>query len=112
MLKGRGGKGSIFTFSSGNSNAQSEDVNSQEIKSSIYTVTIGSISPNATPAYYTTPGAAVLASTYGGDLRDFPVGIVSLLLSDCGKYIYFFTNFYFVYWKSDLKYYLGHILFN
>ena len=88
--QGRGGKGSIYTFSSGNSDLIWDDVNAQEMKSSRYTIVIGSVSPTGEPAYYTTPGAAVLASTYGGDLRDTDIGLVWVFsYDDCKLWVIF-----------------------
>jgi len=76
-LQGRGGKGAIYVFAAGNDEEYFDDANSQTQTSSIYTITIGSLSSDGSPAYYTTPGACVLAATYGGDLKDNTIGIVS-----------------------------------
>ena len=66
-------------FSAGNDESFYDDANAQEQKKSIYTITIGSVSSDGSPAYYTTPGACVLAATFGGDLGDHSIGIVSTL---------------------------------
>jgi len=78
QFQGRGGKGAIYVFSAGNGEAYYEDGNAEGQTRSTFTITIGSVSSDGSPAYYTTPGACVLAATFGGDLHDNDIGIVSI----------------------------------
>ena len=71
-------KAQYMFFSAGNGEAYYEDGNAEGQTRSMFTITIGSVSSDGSPAYYTTPGACVLAATFGGDLHDNDIGIVSI----------------------------------
>ena len=91
-------------FSAGNDEGYSDDSNSGTTCSNIHTICIGSVSSEGTPAYYTEPGACNLASTYGGDLHDNDIGIVSSFYwSFMNRYPIRKTTFEFLY-QADLHF--------
>eukprot|EP00038_Savillea_parva_P007732 m.172197 g.172197 ORF g.172197 m.172197 type:complete len:971 (+) comp13486_c0_seq1:235-3147(+) len=61
---GRGGKGSIYVFASGNGGSSGDSCNCDGYCNSIYTIAIGAITEDNTKPYYTEPCTATLASTY------------------------------------------------
>ncbi|XP_060580578.1 neuroendocrine convertase 2-like, partial [Ruditapes philippinarum] len=65
VLKGRGGKGSIFVFSAGNKKGPVYDCNMEALANSIYTITISSVGKDGSIPSYAIPCATTLASTYG-----------------------------------------------
>ena len=69
-LTGRGGLGSIYVFSAGNSGATQDNVNYYAMQNSRYVIAVGAIDNLGVSSWYSTPGAAVLVSAYsnGGSL--------------------------------------------
>jgi hypothetical protein len=65
---GRGGKGTIFVFASGNEANIGEDVNAYwGMASSMYTIAVGATAGDGKIASYSSRGSAVLVSAPGGD---------------------------------------------
>ncbi|ORY04429.1 hypothetical protein K493DRAFT_275863 [Basidiobolus meristosporus CBS 931.73] len=94
IQKGRGGKGSIFIFASGNGGSHDDNCNFDGYTNSIYTVTIGAIDHTNSHPYYSESCAAQLAYTtdvgpascsnlHGGTSAAAPLaaGIIALVLS-------------------------------
>ncbi|KAL4219234.1 proprotein convertase subtilisin kexin type [Mactra antiquata] len=66
VTKGRGGKGVIYTWASGNG-GEHDDCNADGFAGSIYTISIGSLNESALYTNYSEQCSAILAATYGGD---------------------------------------------
>jgi subtilisin-like proprotein convertase family protein len=64
IATGRGGKGSIYVFASGNGGSSGDSCNCDGYCNSIYTIAIGAITEDNTKPYYTEPCTATLAATY------------------------------------------------
>lgn len=62
---GRGGLGSVITFSAGNSRQYGDDVNYHGLQNSRYTIAVGAIESDGDIANFSNPGAAVLVSAPG-----------------------------------------------
>jgi subtilisin family serine protease len=67
IQQGRAGKGMIYTFASGNENANGEDANMEGFMHSRYTISVAGVGRNGLHASYSTPGAPNLISAPGGD---------------------------------------------
>ena len=65
VATGRGGLGTIITFSSGNSRQEGDNVNYHSFGNSQHTIAVGAISITGSIASFSTPGAAVLVSAPG-----------------------------------------------
>lgn len=65
---GRGGRGSIFIFSAGNSGIEGDNVNYASLKSLPEVIPVGAITIGGLKSSYSTPGAPLLVCTPGGDL--------------------------------------------
>lgn len=68
---GRGGKGSIYVFASGNGGSSGDNCNCDGYCNSRYTIAIGAVTEHDAKPYYTEPCSATLAVAYssgsGGD---------------------------------------------
>jgi subtilisin-like proprotein convertase family protein len=64
---GREGKGIIYVFAAGNEWAEGDNVNFDGWLNSIYTISVGALSPDGTHAYYSSAGSAVVCSAPGGE---------------------------------------------
>ena len=62
---GRGGLGTIITFSAGNSRTEGQNVNYHNFQSSQYTITTAALDQNGGISYFSTPGAAILVAAPG-----------------------------------------------
>ena len=62
---GRGGLGTVITFSAGNSFADGDNVNYHSYQNSPHTIAVGAIAQDGSIAGFSTPGAAVLVSAPG-----------------------------------------------
>jgi kexin len=62
----RDGKGRVYIFSSGNDRAYNADANTQYYLNSIYPIVVGAIDYNNKITTYSTPGANLWISAYGG----------------------------------------------
>jgi len=69
VTEGRGGKGAIYVFSSGNDFYKGEDVNMSRWTNSRYTITVGAVGKDGLHTDYSTPGAAL---TVSGPVGDYP----------------------------------------
>eukprot|EP00035_Acanthoeca_spectabilis_P021494 m.438547 g.438547 ORF g.438547 m.438547 type:complete len:950 (-) comp18255_c0_seq1:61-2910(-) len=79
IATGRGGKGSIYVFASGNGGASGDSCNCDGYCNSIYTIAIGAITEDNGKPYYTEPCTATLASTYSsGSGRQRSIATVDL----------------------------------
>jgi len=67
---GRGGKGIIFVFSSGNEFEAGFDVNMAGYTISRYTIAVGAVGKDGFHAHYSSPGALVFVSAPAGDYKD------------------------------------------
>lgn len=70
VLQGRGGKGIIYVFASGNGYAQGDDINFGGFTNSRFTISVGAVGKDGLHASYSTPGAALFVSGPGGDAED------------------------------------------
>ncbi|OCB86705.1 hypothetical protein A7U60_g6164 [Sanghuangporus baumii] len=64
ILNGRGGKGSIFVFASGNGAAQGDQCNFDGYTNSIYSVTVSAVDFKGLHPYYSEPCAANMVVSY------------------------------------------------
>ncbi len=67
---GRGGKGIVYVFASGNSFYKGEDVNFSRWPNSRYTIAVGAVGKDGFHADYSTPGAALHVVGPAGDADD------------------------------------------
>ena len=75
---GRDGKGNIYVWSSGNGGFYGDNVNYDGYANTIYSITVGSVNPSGTIAFYSEPGAALhLVAPSSGYLPDFSTGLIS-----------------------------------
>ena len=65
-LQGRGGKGNIYVWATGNGGLTDDDCNCDGYTTSIYTVSIGCIGDHGLSAYYTELCSSTLAVTFNG----------------------------------------------
>ncbi|EDO33327.1 predicted protein, partial [Nematostella vectensis] len=65
--KGRGGKGSIYVWATGNGGLVDDDCNCDGYTSSIYTISIGAISSYGLSTYYDEQCSSTMAVTFTGD---------------------------------------------
>jgi len=86
LFQGRGEKGNIFVFSSGNvdeddfqSKKYFHNSNMEFYANSIYTITISSVGIGGVTPEYVKPGACILAATLG-DVRTLDDNIPNLVL--------------------------------
>eukprot|EP00536_Pseudo-nitzschia_multiseries_P003878 jgi/Psemu1/147262/gw1.62.89.1 len=70
ILNGRGGKGSVFVFASGNSFFEGDDLNMSGFTNSRYTITVGAVGKDGKHTDYSTPGAALMVTGPAGDYTD------------------------------------------
>ncbi|XP_060557507.1 furin-like protease kpc-1 [Ruditapes philippinarum] len=66
VTEGRGGKGVIYSWASGNG-GDSDDCNADGYSNSIYTIAIAAVSETSAPTWYSEHCTAILAATYSGD---------------------------------------------
>lgn len=57
---GRGGLGTVVVFAAGNSREDGDNVNAHNLQNARETIAVAAINHNGEPAYYSTPGAAIL----------------------------------------------------
>lgn len=62
---GRGGKGTVFVFSAGNSAAFGHNTNYSNFTNAREVLTVGAVNEDGTAAAFSTPGANVLVGAYG-----------------------------------------------
>ena len=67
---GRGGKGTIFVWASGNDYANGENVNFEGFLNTRFTIPVGAVGKNGLHTSYSTPGAALFVVAPGGDVED------------------------------------------
>ena len=67
ISQGRNGKGAIYTWAAGNGGANLDNCNCDGYVSSIYTISITSISMDLEEAWYAERCTSIMAGTYGGD---------------------------------------------
>ena len=65
-LQGRGGKGNIYVWATGNGGLTDDDCNCDGYTTSIFTISIGAISDHGLSTYYTETCASTLAVTFSG----------------------------------------------
>lgn len=88
-LQGRGGKGSIFVWASGNGGRQGDNCDCDGYTDSIYTVSISSASQHGLSPWYAEKCSSTLATAYSsGDYTDQRIVssnsfIITLLISHC-----------------------------
>lgn len=70
VINGRNGKGTIFTFASGNSFTEGDDVNFSGWTNSRYTISVGAVGKNGLHADYSSAGAALVVSAPAGGNKD------------------------------------------
>ena len=64
---GRGGLGTVYVFSAGNSYEIGQDVNYEGYQKSRFTISVGALGLDLKHAYYSSSGAPVFTSAPGGD---------------------------------------------
>jgi hypothetical protein len=79
MLKGikdgRGGKGSLFVFASGNGGANDDNCNFDGYTNSMYTITVGAVDRLFAHPYYAEKCSALLVTTYSSGSGSYIVNI-------------------------------------
>lgn len=82
---GRGGRGSIFVFSAGNSGDIGDDGNYSQLVNSIFTIGVGALNDRLARASYSTPGAPLVISAPAGNDATRPQGTTTTdLVGDNG----------------------------
>ncbi|HVY69948.1 MAG TPA: S8 family peptidase, partial [Verrucomicrobiae bacterium] len=76
--QGRGGKGSIFVWGSGNGGQSLDNANYDTYANSIYTIATGAVTDHGTRAAYSEPGACVVISGPGGRDPIYDQGIATV----------------------------------
>ena len=66
LVEGRGGKGNIYVWATGNGGLTDDDCNCDGYTTSIYTVSVGCIGDHGLSAYYTELCSSTLAVTFNG----------------------------------------------
>ena len=61
----RGGYGTVFVFSAGNSRTSGDNVNHHNFQNARETITVASVAQDDTVSSFSTPGAAILVAAYG-----------------------------------------------
>ncbi|CAG8585836.1 9227_t:CDS:2 [Dentiscutata heterogama] len=79
IKEGRGGKGSIFVFASGNGGAVDDNCNFDGYTNSIYTITVGAVDRTHSHPYYAEKCSALLISTYSSGSGSY------IFTTDVGK---------------------------
>ncbi|XP_019896932.2 neuroendocrine convertase 1 isoform X2 [Esox lucius] len=82
--KGRGGKGSIFVWASGNGGLLNDHCGADGYVNSIFSIAIGAVSHTGDPAFFGEPCPAVMAVSLTGDT--LPLVTVSNLGDGCVKH--------------------------
>ncbi|KAH3889441.1 hypothetical protein DPMN_013495 [Dreissena polymorpha] len=72
VAKGRGGKGAIYTWASGNGGEDFDDCQGDGYSISTYTIAIAAIGKSGTPTWYSEHCSAALAGTYSGNYPKDP----------------------------------------
>ena len=80
IQKGRGGKGSIYVFASGNGAASGDNCNFDGYTNSIYSITVGAVDRKGLHPYYSERCSAQLVVTYSSGSGDFIVCAANNLL--------------------------------
>ena len=78
VQNGRGGKGSIYVFASGNGAAAEDNCNFDGYTNSIYSITVGAIDRKGLHPYYSEHCSAQLVVTYSSGSNDAIVGFSSV----------------------------------
>ncbi|XP_072525112.1 PC3-like endoprotease variant B [Salminus brasiliensis] len=83
--KGRGGKGSVFVWAAGNGGLMNDHCGADGYVNSIYTIAIGAVTHNGSPASFGEPCPAVMAVTLTGTntITSLPLVTVSNLGDGC-----------------------------
>ncbi|XP_014667466.1 PREDICTED: PC3-like endoprotease variant B [Priapulus caudatus] len=78
VAEGRGGKGSVYLWAAGNGGS-ADDCNADGYASSVYTLTVGSVTDRGRTPYYAEPCSAMLAVVFtgGAPLRPSPRELAS-----------------------------------
>ena len=91
-FKGRGGKGSIFVWATGNGGSVGDDCSCDGYVSSIYTLSIGCISDHGLSTYFSEVCPSTMAVVFTGGSHQMPgeadykvpkIKVVSLTSCDC-----------------------------
>ncbi|KAH3799262.1 hypothetical protein DPMN_152868 [Dreissena polymorpha] len=69
---GRGGKGAIYVWASGNGGYLSDDCQADGYTISMYTIAIAAVSKSGTPTSYSEHCSAVMAAAYSGNIDSDP----------------------------------------
>lgn len=81
-FQGRGGRGSIFVWASGNGGREKDSCNCDGYTNSIYTLSISSSTQNGNVPWYSEACSSTLATTYSsGGLNEKQIVSLSLSLS-------------------------------
>nr|XP_010777431.1 PREDICTED: PC3-like endoprotease variant B [Notothenia coriiceps] len=77
-LSGRGGKGSVFVWASGNGGMQLDHCGADGYVNSIYTIAIGAVTQTGKPAHFGEPCPGVMAVTLTGASVGSPLPLVTV----------------------------------
>lgn len=95
IKEGRGGKGSIFVWASGNGGSRQDNCNCDGYAASIYTITVGSASQQGDMPWYGEMCSAILTVTYSSGAYEDQM-IVGLLITlqkeECQLIFYFLLD--------------------
>lgn len=81
VQNGRGGKGSIFVFASGNGGASDDQCNFDGYTNSLMSITVGAIDRLGLHPYYSEACSAIMVVTYSSGSGDNIVSLASSLFS-------------------------------
>lgn len=88
VQNGRGGKGSIYVFASGNGALNGDNCNFDGYTNSIYSITVGAIDRKGLHPYYSEECSAQLVVTYSSGSGDAIVRIFAHITSSCTNYLF------------------------
>ena len=109
MLQGRGGKGSIFVWASGNGGSQSDSCSCDGYTNSVFTLSVSSTSEHGNKPWYLEECSSTLTTTYSSGESYRERKIVSPRFTFCTVFIRFFFVFYR---KCQIVESSVHILYN
>jgi subtilisin-like proprotein convertase family protein len=83
ITEGRGGKGIIYVFASGNANEKGDDTNFQSYTNTRFMMSVGAVGKDGSHASYSVPGASLFVTGPGGDFENESNHVTAGLGNSC-----------------------------